>query len=110
MNHFQIWILGLRESQETKSLHILKANEITTLLVTHDADEAMFMSDYIALLNKGELQQFGAPIDLYMRPKNKFKTEFFGEINVLDGKFIDKKLVTSIGSFYDYSVQKNIFF
>ena len=101
----------LRESLRDQVLHILKANEITTLLVTHDADEAMFMSDFIALLNKGELQQFGAPIDLYMRPKNKFVTEFFGEINVLEGKFIDKKLVTSIGSFpYDYSGIKKDFF
>ncbi len=101
----------LRESLRDQVLHILKANEITTLLVTHDADEAMFMSDYIALLNKGELQQFGEPIDLYMRPKNKFVTEFFGEINVLDGKFINKKLITSIGSFpFEYSGTKKNFF
>ncbi len=101
----------LRESLRDQVLHILKENEITTLLVTHDADEAMFMSDFIALLNKGKLQQFGEPIELYMRPKNKFVTEFFGEINVLDGKFIDKKLVTSIGSFpYDYSGTKKKLF
>ena len=45
----------------------------------------MFMFDYIAILNNGNIQQFGTPLDLYTRPKNKFVAEFFGEINVLEG-------------------------
>ena len=51
----------LRERVRDEMLHILKDNKITTLLVTHDADEAMFMSDYIAVLNNGQLEQFGSP-------------------------------------------------
>ena len=60
----------------------LKDNKITTILVTHDSDEAMFMSDYIAVLRDGTLEQFGTPFDIYMRPRSKFVSEFFSEINV----------------------------
>ena len=57
----------LRETLRDQVLHILKANNITALLVTHDAKEAMFMSDYIAVINNGKLQQFGEPKDIYLR-------------------------------------------
>ena len=68
------------------------------------------MSDYIAVMDQGRLQQFGNPIDLYMRPKNKFVTEFFGEINVLSGKLVKKNLITIIGNFpFKYSGKKNKF-
>ena len=45
----------------------------------------MFMSDKIGVLNNGCIEQFGSPIDLYLRPKSAFVAEFFGEINVLEG-------------------------
>ena len=55
----------LRELRD-QVLHLKQMNY--NIIVTHDADEAMFMC-YIALLNKGELQQFGAPIDVYATKK-----------------------------------------
>ena len=67
-------------------LHILKDNNITSIIVTHDADEAMFLSDYIAILKDGQIQQHGKPVELYTRPKNRFVAEFFGEINVITGR------------------------
>ena len=90
----------LREKLRDKVLHILKDNNITSIIVTHDADEAMFLSDYIAILQDGQIQQHGKPVDLYTRPKNRFVAEFFGEINVISGKKIKNKLHTPLGNFY----------
>ena len=89
----------LREKLRDQVLHILKDYNITSVIVTHDADEAMFMSDYIAVLQNGKLQQFGKPVDLYTRPRNRFVAEFFGEINILPGKKIKSKLSTPLGLF-----------
>ncbi len=100
----------LREQVRDEILHILKDNKITTLLVTHDADEAMFMSDYIAILKNGTLEQFGTPLDLYRKPKSKFVTEFFGEINVFEGFIKKGQLHTVLGQFdcKDFENEKNI--
>ena len=89
----------LREKLRDKVLHILKDNRITSIIVTHDADEAMFLSDYIAILQNGKIQQHGKPVELYTRPKNKFVAEFFGEINVITGKKVNNKLHTPLGDF-----------
>ena len=90
----------LREKLRDKVLHILKDNNITSIIVTHDADEAMFLSDYIAVLQNGQIQQHGKPVELYTRPKNRFVAEFFGEINVITGKKVNNKLHTPLGNFY----------
>ena len=90
----------LREKLRDKVLHILKDNNITSIIVTHDADEAMFLSDYIAILQNGQIQQHGKPVELYTRPKNRFVAEFFGEINVITGKKVNNKLKTPLGNFY----------
>jgi len=89
----------LREKLRDKVLHILKDNKITSIIVTHDADEAMFLSDYIVILENGEIQQHGKPVEMYTRPKNRFVAEFFGEINVISGKKINNKLHTPLGDF-----------
>lgn len=89
----------LREKLRDKVLHILKDNKITSIIVTHDADEAMFLSDYIAILQNGQIQQHGKPVELYTRPKNRFVAEFFGEINVITGKKVNDKLHTPLGDF-----------
>ena len=92
--------IRLREKLRDKVLHILKDNNITSIIVTHDADEAMFLSDYIAILQDGQIQQHGKPVELYTRPKNRFVAEFFGEINVITGKKVKNKLHTPLGNFY----------
>ena len=65
----------LRERVRDRMLHILKSGE--ALIVTHDAEEAMFMSDKIIVLNDGRMMQQGRPIDLYCRPENAFVAEIF---------------------------------
>src|SRR5690625_4125781 len=61
---------------------------ITTVYVTHDQEEALAISDRIAILNDGIIQQIGEPKDIYTRPKNLFVAQFIGTSNVLKGKII----------------------
>ena len=63
---------------------------ITTVYVTHDQEEAMAISDRIAVMNKGEIQQVGTPRELYHRPANLFVASFIGRTNVLKGELYVK--------------------
>jgi iron(III) transport system ATP-binding protein len=58
---------------------------ITTVYVTHDQEEALTLSDRIAVLNQGKLFQVGAPRELYERPANRFVADFIGINNLVDG-------------------------
>ena len=64
-----------------RDLH--ERTHVTTLLVTHDADEAMEIADRVVVLRDGEVQQQDAPARVYAEPANPFVMEFFGEINEL---------------------------
>ena len=61
---------------------------VTTVLVTHDQQEALDVSDRIAVLNKGRIEQVGAPDDLYDRPGNVFVASFLGSISRLNGNLV----------------------
>ena len=58
---------------------------ITTVYVTHDQEEAMAISDRIAVMDRGVIQQIGKPRDLYQRPVNLFVSTFIGRSNILEG-------------------------
>ena len=73
----------LREKMRLDLMDIQKKMGITFILVTHDQDEAMGMSDRIAIMNEGEIVQVGKPKDLYLKPKTAFVADFIGSINVL---------------------------
>jgi putative spermidine/putrescine transport system ATP-binding protein len=60
--------------------------KITTVMVTHDQDEAMAMGDRLAVLNEGRLQQLGTPRELYETPANLFVASFIGQANFLTGR------------------------
>ena len=66
---------------------------ITTIYVTHDQEEAMAISDRIAVMNLGVIQQIGRPQDIYHRPTNEFVASFIGRTNMIIGK-CDKNEVT----------------
>jgi len=91
--------IRLREKVRDEVLHLLKISGTTAIIVTHEAEEAMFMSDRIVVINEGELMQIGRPGDLYNRPKSKFVAEFFGEVNLIPGKIKNGKIQTILGSF-----------
>ena len=59
---------------------------ITTIYVTHDQEEALTLSDRIAVINLGKLQQLGSPRDLYERPENPFVADFIGINNLIPGE------------------------
>ena len=59
---------------------------ITTVYVTHDQEEAMAVSDRIAVMNEGVIQHIGTPKNLYQRPANLFVATFIGHTNVIDGE------------------------
>lgn len=88
----------LREQIRDDTLHFLKQSGAATLLVTHDSEEAMFMGDRIAILNKGLTQQIGQPHEIYSQPANSFVTEFFSEVNRIVGFVKNGKVPTLIGS------------
>lgn len=89
----------LRDSVRDQTLHILKNTSTTTLMVTHDPEEAMFMADKIAIMDKGRIVQIGKPIDLYFNPVNQFVASFLGEANVISGKVSNKEIKTLLGAF-----------
>ncbi|GAA3956726.1 sulfate/molybdate ABC transporter ATP-binding protein [Gordonia caeni] len=61
---------------------------VTTVLVTHDQQEALDVSDRIAVLNKGRIEQVGTPDDLYDRPENVFVASFLGSVSRLNGQLV----------------------
>ena len=67
---------------------------VTTVLVTHDQEEAMEVADTIAVLNRGRIEQVGAPRDLYDRPANPFVMTFIGAANRIGDLFIRPHEVT----------------
>ena len=64
---------------------------ITTVYVTHDQEEAMAISDQIAVMNLGEIQQIGKPKELYHRPSNEFVATFIGRTNLINAKLIKRQ-------------------
>ena len=76
----------LRVEMRTVIKEIQNTIGITTVYVTHDQEEAMAVSDRIAVMNGGVIQQIGTPQNLYQRPANLFVATFIGHTNVIDGE------------------------
>ncbi|MCR4855529.1 MAG: ABC transporter ATP-binding protein [Erysipelotrichaceae bacterium] len=80
----------LRVEMRTVIKQIQNDVGITTVYVTHDQEEAMAVSDRIAVMNAGEIQQIGTPKVLYQRPANLFVATFIGHTNVIDARIEEK--------------------
>ena len=78
----------LRVKMRFELRQLQKKLGITTVYVTHDQEEALVMSDRIAVMDKGEFVQVGSPMEIYLRPKTPFVAEFMGQSNVLPGTVI----------------------
>ena len=76
--------LKLREQMQVELKRIQDEVGITFIYVTHDQDEALTMSDRIAVFNEGRVEQVGAPAEVYERPASRFVTGFVGVSNVLE--------------------------
>ncbi len=87
----------LRNQVRDQTLHVLQESGMTSLIVTHDPEEAMFMADKIALMRQGRLVQMGAPAELYFSPLDAFVATFFGDINRFDGVVRSDCVATPLG-------------
>ena len=76
---------NLRYEMQVEIKEIQQRLGMTVLYVTHDQEEAMSMSDRIAILNHGRIDQVGSPGDVYERPANPFVGRFLGEANLIEG-------------------------
>ncbi|WP_276299206.1 ABC transporter ATP-binding protein [Halorussus lipolyticus] len=76
----------LRQNLRTQVKRIQSELDITTIYVTHDQEEALAVSDRVAVMNDGRVEQVGRPEDVYRRPTTRFVAEFLGENNVFEGE------------------------
>jgi spermidine/putrescine transport system ATP-binding protein len=76
--------LKLRQQMRVELKQLQEETGITFIFVTHDQEEALTMSDRIAVMNEGDVQQVGTPADIYERPINHFVADFIGETNFFD--------------------------
>ncbi|MGL5509230.1 MAG: ABC transporter ATP-binding protein [Microcoleaceae cyanobacterium] len=82
--------LKLRKEMQLELKHIQKRLGLTFIYVTHDQEEALTMSDRIAVMYAGQVLQVGTPIEIYEEPQTKFVAEFIGETNFLMGRIVEQ--------------------
>ena len=78
----------LRKEMQIELKRLQHETGITFIFVTHDQEEALTMSDRIAVMSKGKILQVGSPRDIYDRPAERFVANFIGETNFLEGKLV----------------------
>jgi spermidine/putrescine transport system ATP-binding protein len=83
--------LKLRKEMQLELKKIQRILGITFIYVTHDQDEALTMSDRIAVMDGGKLQQVGTPVEIYEYPQTRFVAEFIGDSNFLSGRVVSKQ-------------------
>jgi spermidine/putrescine ABC transporter ATP-binding subunit len=75
----------LRETMQLEVRRLQRRLGLTTIFITHDQEEALVLSDRIAVMNKGAIQQIATTTEIYERPANDFVADFVGESNILHG-------------------------
>jgi ABC-type Fe3+/spermidine/putrescine transport system ATPase subunit len=89
----------LRDEMRELIIGIQRKLGITTVMVTHDQEEAVILANHIAMIFEGELQQFASPVDFYERPLSERVARFFGGVNFLRGERQENEVVTKLGVF-----------
>ena len=77
--------------QELKSFH--RRLGLTTIMVTHDQEEALSIADRIFVMDRGKIMQFGTPEDIYANSSNPFVANFIGMTNFIEGKVLNEKVI-----------------
>src|ERR1044072_2960057 len=85
----------LRQSMQVELNGLQQQLGIATIFVTHDQEEAMMVSDRIAVMNAGRIEQIGRPSEIYNRPRTRFVADFIGEINLFEGERRDGAFVSN---------------
>ncbi len=81
--------LKLRKAMQLELKSLQQQVGITFIYVTHDQEEALTMSDRIAVMNEGRVLQVGTPVEIYEQPENRFVADFIGETNFLTARVLD---------------------
>lgn len=76
----------LRKQMQVELANLHRQLGITFIMVTHDQEEALSLSDRIAVMNNGQIEQIGTPSEIYDRPSTPFVADFIGETNLLSGR------------------------
>ena len=84
----------LRRAMQVELKRLQHRVGITFVFVTHDQEEALTMSDRIAVMNKGKIEQLGTAIEVYRHPATAFVASFLGQANLLPARRIDAKRVS----------------
>ena len=87
----------LRESMQREVKQLQASLNLTTIFITHDQEEALVMSDRIAVIDRGTIQQLGTPNEIYYHPRSITVAQFIGESNILEGTETPEGLRTSSG-------------
>jgi spermidine/putrescine transport system ATP-binding protein len=82
----------LRESMQLELRQLHQKLGMTFIFVTHDQSEALTMSDRIAVMNQGRIEQIGPPMEVYLRPQTPFVADFVGQANIWSGEVRAEKL------------------
>jgi spermidine/putrescine transport system ATP-binding protein len=85
--------LKLRKEMQLELKHLNRQLGITFLYVTHDQEEALTMSDRIALMRNGRIEQLSTPREMYEQPASRYVADFIGETNLLEGTVADRGTV-----------------
>ena len=86
--------LKLRQAMQLELKQLQERVGITFVYVTHDQEEALTMSDRIAVMDQGQMLQVGSPEEIYSRPRNRFVADFIGDTNLLAATVIDGSSAT----------------
>jgi putative spermidine/putrescine transport system ATP-binding protein len=86
---------NLRLDMQIEVKRLQRVSGITTLIVTHDQEEALSMADRVAVLSHGKLEQFGSPSDVYDRPQTLFVNTFVGSTNRMGGTVVSSDRTAS---------------
>ncbi|MBE1553620.1 ABC transporter ATP-binding protein [Sporosarcina limicola] len=93
--------LKLRSEMQYELRELQQRLGKTFVFVTHDQEEALAMSDEIFVMNDGEIQQSGTPLDIYDEPINRFVADFIGESNIVRGVMIEDYVVQFTGKTFE---------
>ena len=89
--------INLKREIIDDTLHLINSLESSAIVVTHNAEEAMFLSDTILVMEKGKLLQIGTPHEIYFKPSNLYVASLFGETNIFQSKVDDNTCLTPLG-------------
>ncbi|WP_319466396.1 ABC transporter ATP-binding protein [uncultured Trichococcus sp.] len=95
--------LKLRTDMQYELRELQQRLGITFIFVTHDQEEALAMSDWIFVMNKGAIVQSGTPVDIYDEPINRFVADFIGESNIVSGTMVEDYKVSFVGKEFECS-------